>query len=112
MAQTVQDPNDILSGVLGMQEYIKGEGASMSDSERLSVLTERFENLKEKNPPLFQKASKLMSEHDMTILCTMLKQLHNIKMRDLSEHDASVHVGQMLFDRYVKPVVGDNPPSS
>lgn len=39
----------------------------------------------------------------------MLKLRHRIEKGEITEDDASKLVGQMLFDQYVAPVVGNNP---
>jgi ATP-dependent protease HslVU (ClpYQ) ATPase subunit len=39
----------------------------------------------------------------------MLKLKHKIEKGEMTEDEASVLIGQKLFDRYVAPVVGDAP---
>lgn len=40
----------------------------------------------------------------------MLKLKHKIEKGEMTEDEASVLIGQKLFDRYVAPVVGNTPP--
>ena len=40
----------------------------------------------------------------------MLKLRHKIEKGELTEDEASKMIGQKLFDRYVAPVVGNQPP--
>ncbi len=40
----------------------------------------------------------------------MLQMRRKIEKGELTEDEASRHVGQKLFDRYVAPVVGNTPP--
>lgn len=46
---------------------------------------------------------------DMEILKKMLVAKNLLDANELSAHDASVSVGQALVDRYVKPLVPENP---
>jgi hypothetical protein len=40
----------------------------------------------------------------------MLKLKHKIEKGEMTEDEASKLIGQKLFDRYVGPIVGNNPP--
>tara|TARA_Y100000389_G_C16985438_1_gene282321 strand:+ start:135 stop:413 length:279 start_codon:yes stop_codon:yes gene_type:complete len=62
-----------------------------------------FSEFKEKNPQLFDM---ICSEdcNDM-ILNNLLYQYEEVINGKLSQHDASVNIGQILVDKYVKPKI-------
>jgi hypothetical protein len=54
----------------------------------------------EKYPDLFKK---IVTKQDITPLNTMLSMLDKMAAGTISQHEASIIVGQRLVDRFVKP---------
>ena len=60
-----------------------------------------FSDFNTKYPTLFKKL--LEEDCDSKQLDYMLKQLENIQKGNKTQHDASVEIGQILVDKFVKP---------
>lgn len=71
---------------------------AQGDSEQ--VITERVPEFAEKYPELFKK---LIKKEDLAPIQSMLVMLDRMGDGSLSQHQASVIVGQKLVDRYVTP---------
>ncbi len=54
----------------------------------------------------------LQEDFDMKRLEYMLKLKDAVENENMSQHDASVHVGQHLYDKYVKDKISHKPPPS
>ena len=54
----------------------------------------------ERYPELFKK---IVAKQDLTPLNTMLSMLDKMASGNISQHEASIIVGQRLVDRFVKP---------
>ena len=72
-----------------------------------------YETIMEENKTLYDEFPSIFDKHidgklDATFF-EMLKLRHKMDMGELTEHDASVIIGQKLFDRFVAPVVGNAP---
>jgi len=72
-----------------------------------------YETVMEENKTLYDEFPSIFDKHidgklDATFF-EMLKLRHKMDMGELTEHDASVIIGQKLFDRFVAPVVGNAP---
>ena len=63
-------------------------------------LRRRFPIEAEKYPEFFKK---IATKQDITPINTMLAMLDRMAAGTISEHQASIIVGQRLVDRYVKP---------
>jgi hypothetical protein len=64
-----------------------------------------FRSFKTRQPLLFEKACKPISPQDMGILKLMLSRMQDMKNETVTRHDASVSIGQVLVDKYVRPLV-------
>lgn len=71
---------------------------AQGDSEQ--VITERVPEFAEKYPELFKK---LIKREDLAPIQSMLAMLDRMGEGALSQHQASVIIGQKLVDRYVTP---------
>lgn len=60
-------------------------------------------------PELFKK---IIRKEDITPLRTMLLKLEEMGRGTLNQHEASVHVGQHLYNRYIKPKIGADRPNA
>ena len=71
---------------------------------------EFYPTFKQKYPVLFKMACT-NDEMDMTTLEYMLDMLQNIKDNNMTQYDASAHVGQKLYDKYIHDNIKDLPPT-
>jgi uncharacterized short protein YbdD (DUF466 family) len=76
--------------------------------------TEYRKKVSEENELLYNRFPTIFEMHiegklDDTFF-EMLKLKRKIEKGEMTEHDASVLIGQKLFDRYVGPVVNNTPP--
>lgn len=63
-------------------------------------LKTNFPEYAERYPELFKK---IVTKQDLTPLNTMLAMLDKMASGNISQHEASIIVGQRLVDRFVKP---------
>ena len=62
-----------------------------------------YKEFKEDKPQLFDM---ICSNHcDDMVLSQLLYQFEEVKSGNINQHDASVNVGQVLVDKYVKPKI-------
>ena len=67
---------------------------------------EKYKVFKTKYPALFQKAC---NEYiDPKIFNMMISKLSEMSCNKTSQHDASVVVGQALFDKFIDPMIPTN----
>jgi hypothetical protein len=71
------------------------------------AIAEELKAEKEAMPRLFEMVSA--PEHSEELLNAMLAQLEAVEGGRKSTHDASVHVGTMLVNSYVRPKLGMEP---
>lgn len=71
-------------------------------------LATQFKDFKKQHPPLFHKASRPLQPADMTILKSMLTRLQSIKQGSITAYDADVELGEILADRYIRPMVNSS----
>jgi hypothetical protein len=82
---------------------IAHEIKSSSMLNKQHVFKEKYPEFAEKYPTLFGMCCDPNS--DISKLDYLLNMLKNIQTDRMTQHVASVNVGQILFDEYVKPVV-------
>lgn len=74
-----------------------------SKEKTKSDLEELYKEFKEEKPQLFDM---ICSNHcDDMVLSQLLYQFEEVKSGNINQHDASVNVGQVLVDKYVKPKI-------
>lgn len=98
-----QDPLDaefVVDRVFAMQHRVVVDKAQKEDLEK------EFADLKQRSPILFEKALVPMSQGDVRVLLEMMDKLKDVQNNRISQHEGSVSVGQLLVDKYIKPVVG------
>lgn len=71
------------------------------DKDFLMNVSEQFSDFSDKYPTLFKQIT--YKECDFKQLEFMLHKLENVRLGSISQHDASVQIGQLLVDKYVKP---------
>jgi len=75
----------------------------MTEEQFKKSMKAKFNNLSEHFPTIFEKTFD--GTMDMDRLKYMLNMLSRVKSNQMSQHDASVHVGEVLAKEYVTPVV-------
>ena len=70
----------------------------------------KYANFKKKYPKLFEMACS-NEPMEMSNLDFMLSMLTKMKHDDMTQHDASVHVGQFMYDKYIHENIKDLPPT-
>jgi len=73
----------------------------LSQKESKEVYTTKYEEFSKKYPTLFEKLFE--PNFDKAVLRYMLNQKEKINLNKQTEHNASIKVGTMLVDKYVKP---------
>mgnify|MGYP001323859278 CR=1 FL=1 len=75
-----------------------------SDNEKYNeLLIEKFSQLKNNNEQLFKIASShVLNEEEYNILHMMLSKVDKIDNNEITEKEASVDIGQNLYNKYVK----------
>jgi hypothetical protein len=107
-----------MSGLTSIQ--IQALVREMDASMRKYRLTKKvdpakfYEKVMNENKILYEAFPSIFEMHlegklDATFF-EMLKLRHKIEKGELTEDEASKMIGQKLFDRYVAPVVGNQPP--
>lgn len=79
------------------------------EANKEEVFGVKYPNFKDKYPVLFQCACD--GKLDMNNLNFMLSVLGRMDQEGVSQYDASAEVGQMLYTKYVEPMVKDKEPS-
>ena len=69
--------------------------------------SEKYSTFKKNYPVLF-KVSCQDEKIDDNMLGLMLEKLSDIKTNNISQHEASVNVGKLLFEKYVEPIVSSS----
>jgi hypothetical protein len=64
-------------------------------------MNEKYEYLKNNIKSIFNSCIK--GDMDLKVLIYMINQAKELKKNNISNHEASVNVGQILVDTYVKP---------
>lgn len=79
-------------------------------TDKSAYFEHKYANFKKKYPMLFELACK-EEKMDMGTFEFMLSMLQKMKTNDLTQHDASVNVGQLLYDKYIHDNIKDLPPT-
>lgn len=69
-----------------------------------------YANFMTKYPVLYEQACK-NEKMDLKTLQFMLNMLEKMQTDDLTQHDASANVGQLLYDKYIHDRIKDLPPT-
>jgi hypothetical protein len=70
----------------------------------------KYANFKKKYPKLFEMACS-REPMEMSNLDFMLAMLSKMKDDSMTQHDASVEVGQFMYDKYIHENIKDLPPT-
>ena len=97
-------PKEILEIVEKIQEEVKKDKEIGSDENETKYrLTEKYSDFSMKYPVIFLKT--LDGGLEMKQFSYMINMASNIEDDKISQHDASVQVGEKLVDQYVKPAL-------
>ncbi len=93
---------------LDSSEYIS-EIIQEIQSSKVNNKETYFKNLypefEKKYPHLFKMSCETIIDNN--ILNFMLSKLNNIKNNNITQNDASIDVGQILFDKYIDPKINN-----
>ncbi len=76
--------------------------------ETPAQVSARFSEYQQDFPKIFEML--LTRTYPRDILEMMIQQLEKMEAGNVSQHNASVHVGGVLVDRFVKPQLKNTPP--
>ena len=94
----IESSNIIKEQVNLIVQYVKKNKRHVDFRKNVS---EQFSEFEHKYPTLFRKLVE--EDCDQHQLNFMLSKLDQVRTGSQSQHDASVDVGQVLVDKYVKP---------
>lgn len=86
--------------VLKIVKYIVDSNVTNKESH----FETRFAVFKKKYPQLYKKACT-ETDFDMDNLRVMLNMINSIQSKEKEQFDAETLVGQMLYDKYIAPMV-------
>uniref|UniRef100_A0A6C0CTB8 Uncharacterized protein n=1 Tax=viral metagenome TaxID=1070528 RepID=A0A6C0CTB8_9ZZZZ len=92
--------------IIEIIEKIDDYKGSSKDKQRF--FRKIYPDFVEKYPVLFEMSTQ--NDFDINRLKYMLSLRSKVEQSKLSQYDASAHVGQMLYDSYVKDKIIDTPP--
>jgi hypothetical protein len=78
-------------------------------AETPAQISSRFSDYQKEFPRIF--AMLLTRTYPEAVLEMMLRQLESVEDGRTSQHNASVHVGTVLVDQFVKPQLSGSPPA-
>lgn len=85
------------------------QSSRLSEEQRKGFYSKRYAKFAERYQVLFDMACR--PELDMKKLEYMMSMRERVVRGKMSVENASKHVGQTMYDEYVKPIVGDAPPT-
>jgi hypothetical protein len=77
----------------------------MNEADKIEYFVSKYPITSDKNPMLIKKACG--ENFDMDRFLWMLKMSQSVNKKTISQHDASVKVGEMLVDYHIKPLLND-----
>ena len=88
--------------VLCCQEYKdKKKFVKLTEKEFTEKMKSKFNFLYTKSNGVFKQC--LDNKMDLEILSSMIEQAKKVNSKQISNHEASVNVGQILVDKLIKP---------
>ena len=97
------DPQEIKTIITTIQK------SSVPKANKEAHFSNIYADFKVQYPMMFKIACE--SNLDLKNLDIMLSLLGKINKNEVTQHDASVEVGQLLYDKYVEPTIKANPKS-
>lgn len=93
-----------------MQIVREIQSSHLPEEQRKGFYSKRYKKFAENHGVLFEMACR--PNMDMEKLEYMLNMRDRITKGKMSVENASKKVGQKMFDEYVKPIVGEQPPAT
>jgi len=75
----------------------------MNETDKIKYFVSKYPITSDKNPMLIKKACE--ENFDMDRFVWMLQMSQSVDKKTISQHDASVKVGEMLVDYHIKPLI-------
>ena len=95
-------PKEILNTVKNIQNEVKEDKENGKDTDETKyILTEKYSDFSMNYPVIFLKT--LDGGLDMEQFTYMVNMASSVEEDKITQHDASVKVGEKLVDQYVKP---------
>lgn len=98
------DYNKILDDAKKLLEFTKSNTEDKKEFEK--KMEEKFNLMHKQQPSIFKMC--IDGSMDIERLTYMINMVKKVKSNNISEHDASVEVGQRLVDEFVKPKIEEN----
>lgn len=99
----MENPNSIIAEVSVIKQYYKKNKDKADFHENAKI---KFKDFEYKYPIIFKKIIENTLNNEEFIM--MMNMMRKIQDGGLSDHDASVQVGQHLVDKYVKPMLNND----
>jgi len=96
------DPNE---RAVYVRQHLRDIALWMSHGDSEDTIRERIPEFIENYPELFKK---IIQKQDLSPIQSMLTMLDRMGQGRLSQHQASIIIGQKLVDRYVTPQLKGN----
>jgi enolase len=74
-----------------------------NEKNKIKYYIEKYPKLSNEYPMIFKKACE--PNFDFSKFVWMTNMVHDINKNEITQHDASVKVGERLVDEYVKPLI-------
>jgi hypothetical protein len=84
----------------------KNEFEQKTDDEFNKLMIVKYEYLYNNCLTIYNQC--IENKMDMSILEYMIQQIKDIEKNKISQHNASIKVGEKLLDKYVKPIINNN----
>ncbi len=100
--QGIEESSKIRKEINEIDKYVVKH---VNDPDFNEKVTSQFSDFNDKYPVLFKKI--INQDCDRNQLEFILNRLEEVRTGTKSQHDASVEVGQILVDNYVKPKLAE-----
>tara|TARA_B100000035_G_C20937250_1_gene525772 strand:- start:737 stop:1060 length:324 start_codon:yes stop_codon:yes gene_type:complete len=96
------DVERIVNDIIKSKPYYRNKTMGQFEAD----MKEKYPEFNESHPEIFK--SVLSGSLDMNMFKYMISMLKKMERGNITERNASIEVGQVLVDKYVKPLVDDN----
>lgn len=79
------------------------EQSSLKGSEKEKYFVIKYKTIADKYPMIIKKACE--DDFDYAKIFWMIDKKLEVDSQRISQHDASIEVGEVLVDEYIKPIV-------
>ena len=96
----MENPNSVIAEVSEIKQYYKKNKNKADFQENAKI---KFKDFEYKYPIIFKKIMEnTLNNEEFVMMMNMMRKIQN---DELTDHDASVKVGQHLVDKFVKPML-------